>query len=89
MLGLLAHLALSQPNVSPIEIQYCSIQTSYKSALEALHLARVQGDVSPNDLAMLEHLVADLEAALRRLEPQRGTPSKGPHESESWGFSWQ
>lgn len=88
MLGLLAHLAVTQPHTSPVEIEYCTIQTSYKNALEALHQAKVHGNVSAYDLALLENLVADLEAALRRLEPQRGTfPSQGPHASTSWGFS--
>lgn len=89
MLGLLAHLAFSQPNIPPIEHQYCSIQTSYKSALEALHQAKVRGDCGEYELAMLENLVADLEAALRRLEPQRGTALSPPHASDSGGLAWQ
>lgn len=89
MLGLLAHLAFSQPNIPPIEHQYCSIQTSYKSALEALHQAKVRGDCGEYELAMLENLVADLEAALRNLEPQRGTREQLPHASDGWGLSWQ
>ena len=89
MLGILAHLVFSQPRVSPVEIQYGSIQTSYKSALEALHRANALGTCSVYDLVMLEHLVADLEAALRRLEAQRGTPGTGPHASPSEGYSWQ
>lgn len=88
MLGLLAHLALSQPYIPPVEHQYCSIQTSYKSALTALHQAKVSGDCPEHELAMLENLVADLEAALRNLEPQRGPREQLPHASDSWGLAW-
>jgi hypothetical protein len=92
MLGILAHLVLSQPQTSTTEIQYCSIQTAYKSALVALHRAKAQGICSACELAILECLVADLEAALRQLEPQRGTPVQGlqgPHASDPLGLSWQ
>ena len=88
MLGLLAHLAFSQPNIPPIEHQFCSIQNSYKSALTALHQAKAKGDCSEYELAMLENLVADLEAALRNLEPQRGPHEQLPHASDSWGLAW-
>ena len=89
MLGLLAHLAFSQPHIPPIEHQFCSIQASYKNALMALHLAKVNGDCGEHELAMLENLVADLEAALRNLEPQRGPREQLPHASSAWGMSWQ
>ena len=71
MIGLVLHIALHDSTPLSIEVQYCYLENARRKALTALALARRYPHTPPEELAALESMIADYEAGLRKLEPNR------------------